>query len=213
MIWKIFASWAICTPLCFLLCSEDIFAKAEVACETNAFGSTLALASKKGRPVFLQDRIDTCAAGFEFLESCPDSATGLLLLPPKELGLNSQRSVSAISFESGNITPIGEIPSSSEVISYGVFEDTVQQGGSIYRTRYYVDSGKILVDSNSLELVLTGYVCTKSDVDSQAIEMPPESGCKNVTAANFTNPICIVHEGASSRVAAKSFCEKLGIHP
>ena len=79
--------------------------------------------------VRIDGRGDLCESGFEFWPDRRDGDEGLLLLSPNEPGLNAKSSVYRVSFASGLVRHIGELPISAERTSPGRYSTIVQQAG------------------------------------------------------------------------------------
>lgn len=179
-----------------------------ISCEATESASLFSITSNAPRKIQIPGRSDACASGFEFLPESPGSASGLLILSPSELDLRSTNTIYRVSFRTGDVLKLGNISASAERKGGG-YVDIFQEGGSIYMMEYVIGSSAVELSANSLELVIDGAVCLlpATSVRSTAGLVDPD--CRKTTHGSFSNPICIAHEGKSSRQVNRAICKEL----
>jgi hypothetical protein len=135
--------------------------------------------------------------------------SGLIILPPAELGLTSKNAVYRTSFLTGVAQQIGELPASAEKRDARIYVDIVQQGGSIFLNTYTIQWNHVELSTASLELVIAGKVCILPVERVQSLNTGSGLECNRAVNATFSNPICISHTAQESRLANRAVCRDL----
>lgn len=171
-------------------------------------GAGLSLKDLPGKELVIRRRADVCGAGVVFVPEAGQPRRGLLLLAPKELGLRARNEVWRVNFDDPSQLRLGELPVSAEPVSPGVYQDLVQEGGSMFLQRYLVGAEAVVPADDSVELVFDGELC----VDKPAAVFVRGIGngpCRQRQKLSMAKPACVQHRaGAASLVPAKA-CEPL----
>lgn len=159
--------------------------------------------------VRIDGRADICESGFEFWPDRRNGREGLLLLSPVELGLNAKSSVYRVSFASGLVQQIGELPVAAERTSPGHYSTIVQQAGSLFLETYVIGQTSIDKGDASLELVVDGWVCTDRGGAAFVRVIDPSRDCVRRLRASRTKPVCLAHSTGRNVIVALNQCKPL----
>lgn len=186
--------------LCFLLfCASASSEGLEngLACNPGAEGGLILSSTERVFVIKSSER--DCNSVFTF-ENYPDK-TGMTLVfawpPSDEFGLNAQRYVYSVMPEKKEATHIGYIPAGADEVEDRVFKHVLQEGGSIYETRYRIERDKVSTLSPVKELIIADTLCVYPERDS--------SVCKQMTGT-FENLVCVMNDGERKVLTSISEC-------
>ena len=189
--------------------------KSEAVSSSNiqclAIGSDAKLTSSlpKTKPIVIKSRSDICEAGYEFTPYEQDMIDGFISTPPIELGLHAVNNIYSVSFLDGKSELVGQLPVSSEKISNHIYEDFLQEGGSIYRKEYKITKTAVLIEPIQLELLVNGTLCKDDPLNVWQTELNTASKCLKTTIAKPSKPLCIIHENDKAKLTKRGACHKL----
>jgi hypothetical protein len=196
--------------MAILLASQSSFASAASNNECRSDGADAVITFKAAalNEYAIVGRSDICDNGYEIVEDKP-SGVVYLLAAPMELGLRAKRQVFRIDAVGEKVTNIGEIPASAERVTESVFVDSYQEGASVFQEKYKIEKDRVAREPASLELIFDGSVCTSAPTAIYNPRLTVGQGCKRVVNVVPSRPVCILHKGATSKIAPIAKCAPL----
>ncbi|WP_347902738.1 hypothetical protein [Pseudomonas purpurea] len=186
--------------LCFLLfctsASSEVL-ESNLDCKPGAEGGLILSSAERVFVIKSPER--DCQSAFTF-KTYPGKTGAILIFawpPSDEFGLNSQRYVYSVMPEKKEATHIGYIPAGADEIEDRVFKHVLQEGGSIYETRYRIESDKVSTLSPVKELIIADTLCIYPQRNS--------SKCEQMTGT-FENLVCVMNYGERKVLADISAC-------
>ncbi|HSW08869.1 hypothetical protein [Aquabacterium sp.] len=202
-------SWLLLGGTALALLTGACAAEPALQCRVDERSAVLSLKGGPGVEVVIPRRADICEAGYSYEAEAGQPMRGLLMLAPRELGLNAKNVVYRISFADGEALKLGELPASAERGADGRYQNVIQQAGSLFLEHYEIDAAAVRMAPVSHELVFDGELCTDAANAVHVRGIGVAGACSKRMKASMARPVCVAHRQGSDRVVPLVECEAL----
>ncbi|MGY2293695.1 hypothetical protein ACW9H6_28480 [Pseudomonas sp. SDO528_S397] len=155
------------------------------------------------RIIYVKNTERGCGSEYSYEELLDEKKGGVITSFPTsdDLGLSAKNIIYLVAQDGDEAVYAGEVPASATKLKPGVYEDILQSGGSIYKSVYVLDKGKVSTLYPVKELIVADSQCVYEKKNGKV--------CRDITGS-FNRPLCVLDYGERKVKVDIAECSGMG---